>query len=91
MSFSWYEKVAKMNLSKEEYRVLMMLITLIGIEQGTKINQAGMARELGMERQNINRAIKGLIERGVLSRKLKQNRVTRYELNDLFFNYDDFE
>jgi len=91
MSASWYEIIAKMNLSKECYRVLMMLITLLEFNGILQINQAGLAKDLGMERQNVHRALKELIKRKIVTRHMKKNRVTKYELNGEFFEYDDFE
>jgi len=91
MSASWYEIIAKMNLSKECYRVLMMLITILEFNGEHQIHQAGLAKELGMERQNVHRALKELIDRKIVKRHIKQNRATKYELNGEFFEYDDFE
>jgi DNA-binding MarR family transcriptional regulator len=80
MPANWYEEIAKMNLTKECYRVLMMLITLLEMDGEGQINQAGLARELGMERQNIHRAIKELIDLKILTRVMKKNRATKYSL-----------
>jgi len=91
MPANWYEAIAKMNLTKECYRVLMMLITLLEMDGEAQINQAGLARELGMERQNIHRAIKELIRLKIITRLIRKNRVTKYSLRGEFFEYDDFE
>jgi DNA-binding GntR family transcriptional regulator len=91
MSADWYETIAKMNLTKEEYRVLMMLITILEFENSHQINQAGLARELEMERQNVHRALKKLMKNGILTVIRKKNRTTKYLLKGAFFEYDDFE
>ena len=76
--------LAQSGLGLGEYRVLWMLFVYLDFENHLVISQAVIARELGMQRQNVQRAIKRLIEIGTLLEgpKIGQNR--SYQLNPEF-------
>lgn len=57
---------AKSDLKGDDFRVLMALIAYLDFENLLVINQAEMARELGMHRQHVQRSIKRIIALGAL-------------------------
>lgn len=64
-----------------DFKVLFLLLDSLDFENRLLINQAAIARELGMHRQHVQRSIKQLLELGALLEgpKIGQNR--SYQLN----------
>jgi biotin operon repressor len=76
--------VAKSDLGLGEHRVLWMLFSHLDFENHLAINQAEIARELGMQRQHVQRAIKRLMELEVLIEGKKNGQNRTYQLNPTF-------
>jgi len=58
--------LARSDLGKDDFRVFMELVSILDFENLLVLNQAELARDLGMLRQNVQRSIKRLIKLGVL-------------------------
>lgn len=71
-------------LGEEGLAVLLMLFAKLDFENLLLINQAELARELGMQRQNMQRAIKKLVEMGALLEGPKVGVSRSYRLNPEF-------
>ena len=57
---------AQSDLGADDFRVLMSLMAKLDFENLLVLNQAEMARELKMQRQNVQRSVKRLIGMGAL-------------------------
>ena len=75
---------AKSDLGLGELRVLFMLLAKLDFENLLVLNQSEIARELGMQRQNVQRAIKRLMEMGALLEGPKAGQSRSYQLNPSF-------
>jgi DNA-binding MarR family transcriptional regulator len=60
------DKEQKKRVGAEAKNVLLFLLGKIEYENRVGVSQIEIARELGMKKQNVSRAIKALIEEGVL-------------------------
>lgn len=76
---------AEMNvLTQTEYRVRDWLMGTIGIGNYVHVNQAEMARRLHIERATASRAIKRLIELGILIQGPRSGRSNTYMVSPAF-------
>ena len=69
----WLSRVAMGDLAKSgmgvgEFQVLMCLLGYVDYENHILTPQSEMAEKLGMDRSNFNRAVKRLVERGVIEK-----------------------
>lgn len=71
-------------LTQTEYRVRDWLMGTIGIGNYVYVNQAEMARRLRIERATASRAIKRLIELGILIQGPKSGRSNTYMVSPAF-------
>jgi biotin operon repressor len=68
-----------------DLRVLMYLMGTLGIGNRWQVfNQAEIAEEIGISRVHVNRAIKKLVERGVLVKGDRVGRGFAYSLNPMY-------
>lgn len=72
------------DLSGETFRVLMHLLSTLDFENYILIQQSEIAEKLGMKRSNVSRAIKQLLERGILVKGGKIGRTYSYKLNSAY-------
>jgi hypothetical protein len=73
------------DLDGADLRVLTFLISELGFENEFKnLNQAEVARQLGMLRQNVNRSIRRLAAKDILVQGLRVGRGHLYSLNPRF-------
>ena len=68
----------------EDFRVLMALLQRLDFENLIVANQSEIARELGMDKAQVNRAIKRLVEMGVLLEGPRIGVSRSYRLNPHF-------
>jgi predicted transcriptional regulator len=68
-------------LGEEGLAVFLVLVGSMGFENHVVISQAELGRRLGMHRQSVQKAIKRLIEMGVLSEGPKVGQNRSYQLN----------
>ena len=60
------EKLATLNLSKDEYRVFNLIIAKAGMGNVVAIPFTEMAKSLNMQKQHITRAIKNLADKNIV-------------------------
>lgn len=68
----------------DDTRVLFSLLEVLDYENLIQVNQAEIARELGMQRQNVQRSIKRLMDLGVILEGVKIGVSRSYRLNPSF-------
>jgi biotin operon repressor len=81
MAQSAMEMLATSIKSLDDYRVLLMLLARLDFENLTNISQVEIAEKLGMQKQNVNRSIKRLIDVGCLLEGPTVRRNRTYKLN----------
>lgn len=77
------ELLAK-NLTGEQFKVLMMLLGSLDYENFIQIAQADIAEKIEMQKTHVSRAIKFLIEFGIILEGPKIGRSKTYRLNPQF-------
>lgn len=77
------ELLAK-TLTGEQFKVLMMLLASLDYENFIQVAQADIAEKLEMQKTNVSRSIKGLIDLGVIIEGPKIGRSKTYRLNPQF-------
>jgi predicted transcriptional regulator len=80
-AFIW---LAKSNLPHEQLRVLHYLFGKLDFENWLRVSQAEISKELEMKRSNISRAIKALVDRGILHKGPKVGTSWTYRLDPSF-------
>ncbi|MBZ5753752.1 winged helix-turn-helix transcriptional regulator [Metabacillus rhizolycopersici] len=76
--------LAKANLSGETSRVLFFLMYKLDYENWLRISQISIADELGLKKQQVNRSIKQLIEKGIIVKGPKVGNSLTYRLDPAF-------
>ena len=74
-------KLAQLNLPNEQYRVFLALISKVDFDNYLRISQTEMAKELGMSRPNVARAIKGLCNLSIIVEGPRAGLNKTYRLN----------
>ncbi|EAN8608591.1 hypothetical protein EPF86_22460 [Salmonella enterica] len=77
-------KLLAKTLTGEQFKVLMMLLAELDYENFIQVAQADIADALEMQKTNVSRAIKGLIELSVIIEGPKIGRSRSYRLNPQF-------
>lgn len=78
-------KVLASELHKvEDYRVLMALLARLDFDNHILVSQTEVAAELGMLRPNVARAVKRLVDLGVILKGDKAGTTRTYRLNPSF-------
>ncbi len=75
------EELAKEDLGYEAMRVLFVLLANIEHENHVLVPQTELAARIGMAKQNFNRGVKRLVERGVVEYGPKIGRMVSLKLN----------
>lgn len=68
----------------EDFRVLMAMLERLDYENLITTNQAEISRDLGMDRGNVNKALKRLVEAGAILEGPKVGTSRTYRLNPNF-------
>lgn len=77
-------KLLAINLNGEQFKVLMMLLADLDYENYIQVAQADIAEALGMQKTNVSRSVKSLIDLGVMLEGPKIGRSKTYRLNPQF-------
>jgi hypothetical protein len=77
-------ELAKANLGNEASRVLFLVLAKLDFENWINLNQSGVATELEIARPNVSRALKKLLEVGVILAGPKVGRNATFRLNPQF-------
>ena len=78
------EILAQSNLSGNDFKVLMKLLSVLDYENLIQVSQAEIARELNMHRQHVQRSIKRLLDLGIVLEGVKIGISRSYRLNPKF-------
>lgn len=78
------EILAQSNLSGNDFKVLMKLLSVLDYENLIQVSQADVARELNMHRQHVQRSIKRLIDLGIVLEGVRIGISRSYRLNPNF-------
>ena len=72
------------DFSLETWRVWSYLVSKLGFENWIAIPQKEIAEALGMQKQNVNRTIKKLLNKGILLKGPKVGRTNAFKLNSKY-------
>lgn len=72
------------DLTGEDYKVLLIYLSNLDFENFLQISQNYIAIDLGMKKENVSRATKKLVEKGILIKGLKVGRHQTYRLNAFY-------
>lgn len=78
---SGFEGLASMDLTGEQYKVLMYLFSQLDFDNFLKITQKDIAEKLNLKVPNVSRAIKGLVERDIIAVGPMAGHSKTYRLN----------
>lgn len=76
--------LAQLGLPQEQMRVLMYLFGNLDFENYIRVSQAEISEKLGMKKPNVSKAIKALVERGIIHRGPKVGTSWTYILDTSF-------
>lgn len=77
-------KIIATELNHEQTKVLMMLLADLDYENYIQVAQIDIAESLGMKKPNVSKAVKNLIEFGIILKGPKIGRSKTYRLNPQF-------
>ncbi|EMX4631907.1 helix-turn-helix domain-containing protein [Salmonella enterica] len=77
-------KIIATELNHEQTKVLMMLLADLDYENYIQVAQIDIAESLGMKKSNVSKAVKNLIEFGIILEGPKIGRSKTYRLNPQF-------
>jgi len=77
-------KILANKLNYEQFRVLMMLLADLDYENYIQITQQSIAESLDMQKSNVSRAVKGLLDLQIVLEGPKVGRSKTYRLNEQF-------
>ena len=73
--------LAQSNLTGNDMKVMWAMLARLDYENLIQVNQAEVSEQVGMNRHNVNRSIKKLIELGVILEGVKIGISRSYRLN----------
>ena len=76
--------LAQSNLTDNDMKVMWAMLARLDYENLIQVNQAEVSEQVGMNRHNVNRSIKKLIELGVILEGVKIGISRSYRLNPNF-------
>ena len=85
--WQWLKKqmmLAQSNLTGNDMKVMWAMLARLDYENLIQVNQAEVSEQVGMNRHNVNRSIKKLIELGVILEGVKIGISRSYRLNPNF-------
>ncbi len=76
--------IAKLGLTGEQMNVLFLIFGKLDFENWLRLSQTDIAKELGMHKQHVNRAMKVLVEKGIIHKGPKVGSMLTYRLDPTF-------
>lgn len=76
--------LAQSGLTARQFRVLFMILGQLDMENFLLLNQAEVAKELGLQPSHVSESISRLVEVGILIRGPKAGRSSTFRLNPSF-------
>ena len=77
-------QISAKELTGEQFKVLMLMLADLDYENFIQIAQADIAETLGMQKTNVSRAVRALLDVGVIFEGPKVGRSKTYRLNEQF-------
>ncbi|HIH9769077.1 MULTISPECIES: hypothetical protein [Klebsiella] len=77
-------RILAKELTGEQFKVLMLMLADLDYENFIQIAQADIADTLGMQKTNVSRAVRALLDVGVIFEGPKVGRSKTYRLNEQF-------
>lgn len=77
-------KILAKELTGEQFKVLMIMLTELDYENFMQVAQADIAETLGMQKTHVSRAVRALLDIGVIFEGPKIGRSKSYRLNPQF-------
>ena len=77
-------RILAKELTGEQFKVLMLMLADLDYENFIQIAQADIAETLGMQKTNVSRAVRALLDVGVIFEGPKVGRSKTYRLNEQF-------
>lgn len=77
-------KILAKELTGEQFKVLMLMLSDLDYENFIQIAQADIAETLEMQKTNVSRAVRALLDVGVIFEGPKVGRSKTYRLNEQF-------
>jgi biotin operon repressor len=84
MSQAAARMIANSDLGGVTLKVLWMLIARLDMENYLYVNQSEIAEEMGLKRPHISKAIKDLIEEGIIIEGLRVGKSKTYRLDPYY-------
>ena len=78
---SGFNALSEMDLSKEQYRILMYLFSRLDFDNYLKVTQKDISEKLGLHKSNVSKAIKRLVELDIISVGPMAGHSKTYRLN----------
>mgnify|MGYP001477223758 CR=1 FL=1 len=75
-------RILAKELTGEQFKVLMLMLADLDYENFIQIAQADIAETLGMQKTNVSRAVRALLDVGVIFEGPKVGRSKTYRLNE---------
>jgi biotin operon repressor len=82
--FAAEELAKEKRMGGAEFRVLHMLLGMMGKDSSVQISQADIGKMMGMQQQGVSKAIKTLIEIGIIRSEGKTGQTATYTLNSYY-------
>ncbi|HGE0767514.1 TPA: hypothetical protein ACGKZD_004989 [Salmonella enterica subsp. enterica serovar Typhimurium] len=77
-------RILAKELTGEQFKVLMLMLADLDYENFIQIAQADIAQTLGMQKTHVSRAVRALLDVGVIFEGPKVGRSKTYRLNEQF-------
>ncbi len=71
-------------LTLEAHRVMNMLLANLDFDNYIQITQKEISEALGMKKQNVSRAMKLLVDKGIIIKGPRSGRIATYRLNEFY-------
>ena len=72
------------DMTGEAYRVFLKMVSNLDWENYIKITQKEISEDLGIRKQNVSRAVKLLVEKGIIIKGPKSGLSNTYRLNEFY-------
>lgn len=76
--------ISKLDLTGEQHKILLFIFAKLDFENWLRLSQTDIAAELGMQKQHVNRAMKVLVEKGIIHKGPKVGNQLTYRLDPSF-------
>ena len=80
----WFKQIASdKELTSETLRVLLVIIATLD-DSFAQISQVEIAKEIGIKREQAARAIRRLVQKGIITKELRGGKLVGYRIVDTY-------